>query len=125
MDFNEAGGLADGEVVFLRRRGARVRTWRWVGVLLLFALCAAAAWIYLHNPLMIDPSAVAERLEQDDLESGTLALLALFAPMMVILAFVLTALIILFGFICLNREGRYLGMIASLLAARDGREAGR
>lgn len=104
----------------LDKRRRLVRLWPLVGSLTLLALGALAVWLWFWNPYLINPLAVAEALEAQTMVPGTLALLAMFAPLLLLLVLLVSAILLLLGFAIMKRESDYLALIDALLMEREG-----
>lgn len=98
-----------------------MRLWPWVASLSLLGLVALAVWLWFQNPYLINPMAVAQALEAQTMPAGTQALLAMFAPVLLLLVLLVSVVLMLLGFAIMKREADYLALIDALLAEQEGK----
>ncbi len=70
---------------YLQRRARLLRAWPWVGGALLLALVGLGGWMWWRVPKLINPWQVARQLNAGGLEPGTLELMAMLLPIIVLL----------------------------------------
>jgi hypothetical protein len=107
--------LDDTSAGFLAKRRRFARTWPWVGTSLLLVLGAFVAWMFVRNPLLINPLEVASLLEAGTLEESTLILMAGMLPIMLWLCLLILSIVIAFGFVMFSNERKYHRIIDKLL----------
>jgi len=107
--------LDDTSAGFLVKRRRFARTWPWVGSCLLLVLAAFVVWMFLRNPLLINPLEVASRLEAGILEESTLILMAGMLPIMLWLCLLILSIVIAFGFVMSSNERKYHRIIDRLM----------
>lgn len=103
--------LSSDERAFLEGRQRRNRFARLalpVCLLLWIALFAGLAW---RAPLLVNPFAVLEQLQQDHLDVGTLALLAGICPVAVLTLGIVMLVAIMGALIAARHERRLLAMV--------------
>jgi len=113
--------LTEDERRFLLKRKWFVRTWRYAGLILIFAISGISLWLYIKSPLLINPFEVASQIESGTLKESTLTIMALITPIMVLTCLLLLMIIIIFAFVAFSNERKYLRIIESLLQENTGR----
>ena len=71
-------------------------------------------WAYFYQPLMADPFEVARQIQEDALDTTTVALMAVMLPIVMLVCIALTAAIVGLSWAGLSNERRYLNIIDSL-----------
>jgi hypothetical protein len=99
---------------FLRRRQRLAAAWTPVGVTLLLALSACLGWLFVRVPYLVNPVYVARQLATGAIERSTLDLMALLLPVAVVALFVVTGIMIGYGFAVFAHERRYQRMLHSM-----------
>lgn len=119
--------LDDKYIQFMAKRKKLARTWPVVGTVLLAVLIAFLAWLYYHNPLLVNPFEIISRLEKGTVEQSTLVLMAVLLPFMFLTCFVLLAALVLFVFSAFSAEKRHMRAVDMLLEGKppDGEEGHR
>lgn len=103
--------LQPDQEAFLRRRRALVRAWPFVGGGLLAALVLFSSWLFVRNPLLINPMEIVQRLEGGGLDPSTLMTMAGLLPLMFLSCIFLLFVLILFTFAKFRTESRYLALL--------------
>ncbi len=85
---------------------------------MLIAVLGLIAWLFVTNPLLVNPSMVVSRLEADTLETPTLMLMAAMTPWLFLMCLILLAVVILFAFTAVANERRLIQIIDDLAADR-------
>lgn len=111
--------LTDQQKMFLERRTKMVRTWPIIGAILIVVELGLAGWLLWKNPLLINPQAVASKLRAGSLPDSTLALMATILPFILLVCLALLAALILFSFLALANEKKYVTIIRSLQGSRN------
>jgi uncharacterized membrane protein len=104
---------------FVAKRAKLMRTWRYVGAILLAMIIGLGMWLFWSNPLLANPFVVMARLKGDSIPESTMALMAGMLPVIVLLCIVLAVTAILFVFAAFSNEKKYLTIIQ-----RESREKG-
>jgi len=102
-------------VKFLKKRRRLARFWPVIATLLLMGILAFVVWLFLKNPLLVNPFEVASRLDAGTVESSTLILMAGMLPIMFLACLLILIVVILFGFTVFSNEKKYLEIIDRLL----------
>jgi ABC-type transport system involved in multi-copper enzyme maturation permease subunit len=105
---------------FLEKRRKLITAWSVAGPLSLLSLAALFAWLYLRNPLLVNPVEVADRLESGAIDEPTLAIMSLLLPVTISLCFLVLIVMILFVYAAISREKKYLQVIDRLAGGDDG-----
>ncbi|GAB3376138.1 hypothetical protein NCG89_11820 [Spongiibacter taiwanensis] len=100
--------MSEAELRFLRRRGALVSAWPWVGSACLLGLIALAAVLFWRVPQLVNPWFVFDQINADALPESQMILMAAMLPVVLLLLGVL----VLTLFACLSNERRLLAMLA-------------
>ncbi len=103
--------LSGEEQRFLARRARLVRTWRYVGVILLAMLIGLGMWLFFSKPLVANPFVVMARLKNGSIAGSTMALMAGVLPVVVLICIVLAVTAVLFVFAAFSNEQKYLAII--------------
>lgn len=103
--------LSNEEERFFAKRARFVKTWRYVGAIMLTMLFGLIIWLFLSNPLLINPFVVLTRLNNDSIPDSTITLMADMLPVAVLMCIVLTVTVVLFAFITFSNEKKYLTII--------------
>ncbi len=99
---------------FLQQRRKLIRTWRWMGLSLLLAMAATMIWLWIEQPLLVNPYEVIDRLESGEIENSTLAVMAMMLPLLFLICFFLLAVVVLFAYISFSNEKKHLSIIDTL-----------
>ncbi len=99
---------------FLLKRQRLVQLWPFVGTCLLLFILFIPGWMYFHNPLLINPLAVAAEVNAASLEPSTLILMAILFPVGILLAFFVLTVLVLLGFGVIFNEKKYQQIIDAL-----------
>ncbi len=108
--------LAEVDLAFLQMRRRFLKFSKVGGVSSLVFLSALFFWLLFKSPNLVNPFHVQRQIAANVLAPSALQVMAVLTPLMVAVAFFLTASIILFGFSAFANERRYLKIIDSLLA---------
>jgi hypothetical protein len=96
---------------FLLKRKKLVQSWPFVGTFLLLFLLFIAGWMYFHNPLLVNPFAVAAEVDAASLDPSTLILMAILLPVGILVAFFVLTVLVLLGFGVIFNEKKYQQII--------------
>lgn len=116
--------LSDEERRFLVKRARFVRTWRYVGAILLAVLIGLGIWLFLTIPLLANPLVVMAQIQSDSIPESMLTLMAGMLPIVVLMCLALAATTVLFTFAAFSNEKKYLKLIQRIyqeinIAERD------
>ena len=103
--------LNDQEQRFLAKRARLVKTWRYVGTILLSMLIGLGMWLFFSKPLLANPFVVLTRLKSDSIPESTMALMAGMLPVVVLMCIFLAVTVVLFAFSVFSNEKKYLTLI--------------
>ncbi len=107
------------EQCFVVKRAKLMRTWRYVGAILLALILGLGVWLFLSNPLLANPFVVMTRLQSNSIPESTMVLMAGMLPVVALMCIVLAVTAILFVFAAFSNEKKYLTIIQ-----RESREIG-
>lgn len=108
--------LTDMEQTFLAKRAWFVRTWRYVGAMLLAMVLALGGWLVWTKPLLANPVFVWAQLRSGVLPETTLVLMAGLLPLLVLLCLILASGVVLLAYAAFASEKKYLKIIQRLSA---------
>jgi hypothetical protein len=111
--------LAEIDLAFLQMRRRFLKFSKIGGVSSLVFLSALFCWLLFKAPNLINPFHIQRQVEANALTLSALKVMAVLTPLMVAVAFFLSASIILFGFSAFANERLYLKIIDSLLAKKQ------
>jgi len=106
--------LDERELAFLQTRRRFARWWNAVGGLLLVALGGSAVWLRVDVPALMSPTYAAKQISAGALPQSSLELMAVLLPVAMWVLFVVTAVVIGFGFAVFTNERRYQSIIEAL-----------
>ncbi len=107
--------LEEKQKTFLKNRRRLTHFWPLVGSLLLLGISALLVWLFLKNPLLINPYKVIDSLDSGTIEYSTLILMATFLPLMFLMCFLLLTAMVIFTFSFIANEKKYLKIIDFLM----------
>jgi len=110
--------LEEKQKTFLKNRRRLTRFWPLVGSLLLLGIFALLVWLFLKNPLLINPYKIINKLDSGTIEYSTLVFMAAFLPMMFLMCFLLLVTMVIFTFSFIANEKKYLKIIDLLMQHR-------
>jgi len=108
----------------LERRRRLVAVWPKLAAVLILLTVGFFVFLFIAQPLLVNPAHVLTQLEAGTLDSATLALLATMAPMLLLTVGVLLILLILFVTAGMINERRLLGLIDENALIRKGQNKG-
>jgi hypothetical protein len=73
--------MSGDDQAYVRRRTRLQRWWPWVGGLLLAAILGLWGYLFASGSLLVNPWALLQRLERNDIGEGTVAALAVLGTM--------------------------------------------
>ncbi len=103
---------------FLEKRRKLVRSWPSIGLILLIGMVATLLWLWIQQPLLINPYEVVDRLESGSIENSTIALMAVMLPLLFLICFVLLMIVVLFAYAAFANEKKHLKII-DILTSRQ------
>ena len=99
------------DIEFIRQRERLARWWNPVGYGMLAVFIGMVVWLFVRTPNFINPLHVIDQLKAEDLEEGTLVVMAGMLPIMVLGLFLVCCIVIGFVFVAFANERRYLRII--------------
>ena len=96
---------------FLRRERRLVSSWPVVGGGALFVLLVLYAWLAMDQPALVNPVYVYNALMNNSLSHDVLMMLAMLAPIMIMMLFVIVGIMLGYGFAFMRKEKRLLDII--------------
>ena len=106
--------ISDKDQAYVRRRTQLQRWWPWTGSVLLASILGLWGYLFLSGSLLVNPWALLERLERNDVGAGTLAALAVLGTMgFLSLGIVMLAVLALL-WAAMRNERRLLDIIRKL-----------
>ena len=72
--------ISEAEIGFLERRGRFIRMWRYAGARALAVLVGFTCYLFVANPLLINPFHVMKQIEADAIPNSTMVLMAAMMP---------------------------------------------
>ncbi len=101
---------------FLEKRRKLVRSWPSMGLILLIGMVVTLLWLWIQQPLLINPYEVVDRLESGSIDSATIALMAVMLPLLFLICFVLLMIVVLFAYAAFANEKKHLKIIDILMS---------
>lgn len=108
------------EQEFIAKRTRMVRAWRYGGPLTLLLTLGLPPLLWLQSPLLVAPWEVVRRITTGELERGTLELMAVLLPVVVLALCGVLLVMLLYLHLALTNEQRLLGIIAHLRGTAPG-----
>jgi len=99
---------------FLNKRTRLISLWNPVAITMLIILFALFVWLVIKTPYLINPIFVIETIKENTINQSTLSLSLLMLPIVVLIVFFIMLILILYGFVIMRNEKRYLTIIHSL-----------
>jgi len=106
--------LNDAQQTFLDKRRKLIRTWPWIGMTLLVCVLSTLLWLWFYQPILVNPYEVIERLHSGGIGNSTLALMAAMLPLLALVCFFLTTVVILYTYAAFSNEKRHINIIDTL-----------
>jgi hypothetical protein len=106
--------LTSQEADFVRRRESLIRSWPWMGRGLILAVLALGTYLYIQNPLLVNPNAVRRALDDQSIPPVMMTLLVSFLPIAVSACLVLMLIIVMLVFAAFANERRLLKIVRRL-----------
>ncbi len=103
--------LLTSETEFLKSRKKLLFFWKILGPGLSVIYIALVSWLLIEVPMFVNPFSVMTGIENGDIPSSTLSLMAGVLPVVVIAMLAVMASLILFSFCAFSRERKYLEII--------------
>jgi hypothetical protein len=111
--------LTEQEKSFFTKREKLVRAWPLFGSVMLIVVLCLAGWLFWRNPLLVNPWVVLTRLEAGSIPDSTLLLMAGLLPIAMLLCLAIVLVTLLFAFVALSNERKYISIIHRLLNSQD------
>jgi hypothetical protein len=106
--------LDDGERRFLDQRRRLVARWRIVGWVMLAAIGVMVLFMYLRNPMLVNPWLVMDGVEAQSIPPATLGMMAILLPVIFLVCCFLIAVLVIFQFGWVANERRLLEIVDKL-----------
>lgn len=106
--------LNEMEEKFLAKRKKLVKYWNIVGVILILMISFLAIMLYFKSPLLLNPFELNKRMIRKTIKSSTIILLATLLPITNGIIVFLLFTIILFGFVFISHEKKYIKILEEL-----------
>lgn len=103
--------LNEKEQRFITRRARLIRSWRYVGTLLLVMLIGLGAWLFFSRPLLANPFETMTLLKSHSIPASTLTVMAAILPVVVLMCIFLAVINVLYVFAAFSSEKQYLAII--------------
>ncbi len=110
--------LSQTQQEFLEKRRKLVRSWPAIGLMLLIGMVATLLWLWLQQPMLINPFEVVDRLESGSIENSTVTLMAVMLPLVFLVCFVLLMIVVIFAYAAFANEKKHLAII-DILTSRQ------
>ena len=105
---------SDADGTFIKRRGSLIRIWRYVGTAALLVIVGFSCYLFVFNPLLINPFHVMKLIEADAIPDSTLMVMAAMMPVVFLAVMFIMAVSVLFVFAAFSNERRLLEIIRKL-----------
>jgi len=106
--------ISEAEIGLLERRGRLIRMWRYAGAAALAALVGFSCYLFVTNPLLINPFHVMKQIEADAIPDSTMVLMAAMMPIVFLVLMSVMVVLVLFAFAAFSNERRLLEIISKL-----------
>lgn len=107
--------LSDKQLKFIRGRQKLIGLRKYVVSFLSILFVAFLGWMYYKAPLLVNPYEVISRLQRSSLDRDTMTLMAGMLPIIVLLALFLLGALMIFFFIAMSNEARYIEIIDQIV----------
>jgi len=101
---------------FLKARQRLLQTWPMVGWSLLAVMAGYTVWLFLTQPLLVNPFVVMVKLRADTVPVSTMVLMSGLLPLAMLSCIILAGALVLMMFASIAKERRYLRIIRQLQA---------
>lgn len=98
-------------IAFLEKRKTLVRSWKYLGPLLLVFILGLAAYVYLTAPMLINPYEVMEALRSGAIEQSTIEIMAVLLPITFLMVCFLLIVLVLVMYMAFANERKYLEIL--------------
>jgi uncharacterized BrkB/YihY/UPF0761 family membrane protein len=96
---------------FLEKRRKLVKSWSYVGPLMMLLVLGLAAYVYVKSPLLINPYEVLARLQSGSIEQSTLMTMAVILPIVFITVCFLLIVLIVMLYAAIANEKKYIEIL--------------
>jgi len=110
--------LSPQDYQLLRERRKLSNRWPLIGGGSLFFLLIVYAWMAMVYPVIANPAYVYNALTNNQLAPDTIRMLAMLAPVLYTLIFIILGVMLSLGFAIMRREKRLLDMIDRLVSGK-------
>lgn len=116
--------LSETEAKLIERRSRLIRIWPYAGTASLAGVVIMAGYLIVANPLLINPFYVIAQIEADSIPQSTLLLLAVIAPLAVLLSLLILVVMIAYVFAAMGNEKRLIAIVDRLRGEAGGQATG-
>ncbi|HHQ69487.1 MAG TPA: hypothetical protein ENM98_04175 [Halothiobacillaceae bacterium] len=95
----------------IKRRQRLIQIWPFIALTLAGMMAAFYIWAFIKQPVLVNPLHVVSLMQTGGLDSTTQALLAVTAPMLLLVVGALALLLLLFVSVGLINEGRLMRVL--------------
>ncbi|NNE68715.1 MAG: hypothetical protein HKN33_19285 [Pyrinomonadaceae bacterium] len=106
--------LDQSDELLIQSREKMIGYWPMAGGLVSFLLIGLTVWLIVFHPLLANPFHVMSELDKGSIPASMLFLMAAILPFMTLATIGIMAALLLFAFISMRRERRYLELISML-----------
>ena len=103
--------LSPEDYQFIREQRRLVSSWPLVGGGALFVLLVVYAWLSFYYPQIANPAYVYQQLKDNNLTQDILIMLAMMAPVLLMMLFAITGIMLGYVFAFMRRQKRLLDII--------------
>lgn len=99
---------------YLEKRKRLLKSWRYVGPVLLLGILGLVIWLYVNSPLLINPYEVISRIQSGTIEHSTFQMMAVLLPIIMILVIFLLFVVVAIMYTSFSNEKKYIGIVSEL-----------
>ena len=112
--------LNQDEKLLIESRAKLLAYWPIAAGLVTALLAGLAVWLVLLHPLLANPFHVMSELDKGSLPASTLVVMAAILPFMTLTMLGVAGTLLIFAFVSIRREKKYLEIISRLTVDKDG-----
>lgn len=116
--------LKERDARFLKKRLYFIRLWNKAAIFLLGLITFLLVALHAKSRVLVDPLYVMDSLESGGISPGTLEVMAVMLPVVVLACIGIVTIVVIMGFAVFLNERRYMEIISSLVA-RNMKEENR
>jgi len=99
---------------YLENRKRLLRSWRYVGPVLLLGMLGFVIWLYVNSPLLINPFEIISRIESGTIEQSTFEMMAVLLPIAMIFVIFLLFVNVAMVYVAFSHEKKHLDIVSKL-----------